>query len=533
MEPTVDLAAELADIAGRLEALAATAEVVGDVGAVRAVVLGWARIEAVAAGNKTLAVAAAARRGGYRSAGMTSAAQSLAADTGCTVGEAHTMVRVAHRSIAHPAVAAALAAGEVTVSQADRVLAGAEAARGRLDIVGELLDLARGRDAFALRTRVGELCRNQHPADQHARIRAGRSVRAWIDHHGAGNLLLRTTADELGRALATFQAETDRRLLTTLARGVRRDHIAADTLVDLIAGYRATRPDDADHPDLDQGHADRSASWLDDDGSIITVRPDGTFIRTTLDGAAVHQRHPEPGPVDLDDPESTPVGSAWARTRPHVWFPHAMPDTARDDPPPDSHAWGRCPTCGHDHDPRTVWRRAARVKVIFRCDLTALARGYPLDGETVDLAGYGPVPLDAIRAVLPDAAVSIICTDGVDAVNVTNLNRRHTAAQTTILEWVAGVRCAVPRCQNRAQLEWDHIHDYATTHTTTTTDTQPLCGTHHQTKPHQHDFRTPALPPPEPDWTWADIGDPDEPTTLPLDPTGAIDLDALERRQRR
>ena len=120
-------------------------------------------------------------------------------------------------------------------------------------------------------------------------------------------------------------------------------------------------------------------------------------------------------------------------------------------------------------------------KVIALVDLAALNRGHTVDGETATIAGVGPVSVSAIRAMLADAFVSVVFTDGVDIVNVTHLGRQVTAHQRTALE-ARGYRCEIDGCGATHQLEIDHVTGWALTRSTRLDDLAWLCPHHHRLK---------------------------------------------------
>ena len=55
--------------------------------------------------------------------------------------------------------------------------------------------------------------------------------------------------------------------------------------------------------------------------------------------------------------------------------------------------------------------------------------------------------------------------------------------QTTALQWIHGNACARRGCTRTANLEIDHVAEWATTHHTTVDELAPLC-------PHDHDLKT-------------------------------------------
>jgi Domain of unknown function (DUF222) len=124
-----------------------------------------------------------------------------------------------------------------------------------------------------------------------------------------------------------------------------------------------------------------------------------------------------------------------------------------------------------------------RTKILARIDLSALLRGYPVDDETCELAGCGPVAVSAIRDLLDteDPFLAAIVTRGNDIVGVAHLGRRPNAHQQSALEWVYPT-CTVEGCNSVAFLEYDHRQDWADTHTTVFELVDRLCTHHHDLK---------------------------------------------------
>jgi hypothetical protein len=89
--------------------------------------------------------------------------------------------------------------------------------------------------------------------------------------------------------------------------------------------------------------------------------------------------------------------------------------------------------------------------------LSALVNGRTQNGEVCEIAGVGPVPVATARALLGDAVLKLVLTQGVDVRNVTSLGRGPTAAQKVALLWEQPT-CAVEHCGRRARLEADHAH---------------------------------------------------------------------------
>jgi len=128
-------------------------------------------------------------------------------------------------------------------------------------------------------------------------------------------------------------------------------------------------------------------------------------------------------------------------------------------------------------------RARARAKVIARVDLPALLRGYPTEGETAEIAGFGPVAVSALLDLIDtgDAFLAAVVTSGEAVVGVAHLGRRARAVQQTALEWLYPT-CAVEGCTTTAWLEIDHRLDWAHSHITVFDLLDRLCSHHHDLK---------------------------------------------------
>jgi hypothetical protein len=122
------------------------------------------------------------------------------------------------------------------------------------------------------------------------------------------------------------------------------------------------------------------------------------------------------------------------------------------------------------------------AKIIVRVDHAALTRGTTAPGEVCEITGIGPLPVATVKAMMNDAFLAAVLTDGDDVVSVAHLGRRVTAKQRTALEW-RGLECTTIGCPNRHHLEIDHTVDWALTHHTKLDELELLC-------PHCHDLKT-------------------------------------------
>jgi hypothetical protein len=122
-------------------------------------------------------------------------------------------------------------------------------------------------------------------------------------------------------------------------------------------------------------------------------------------------------------------------------------------------------------------------KVIARVDLDSLLRGYPVEGETCELVGYGPVAVSAVWDLLDtgDPFLAAVVTRGEALLGVAHLGRRARAAQRTALEWLYP-SCAVEGCAAQAHLQTDHRLDWSQTHYTVLDLLDRLCCHHHNLK---------------------------------------------------
>ncbi|MGA3219608.1 MAG: hypothetical protein ABSE77_11150, partial [Acidimicrobiales bacterium] len=130
---------------------------------------------------------------------------------------------------------------------------------------------------------------------------------------------------------------------------------------------------------------------------------------------------------------------------------------------------------------------AAKTDIIVRVDHSALVRGYAIDGETCEIAGFGPVSPQALLDIIDtdDPFLKAVVTKGKDVAGVTHLGRRPNAHQQTALDWLFPT-CAAEGCGTRATfLETDHREDWARTHVTVVDLLDRLCKFHHDLKTYQ------------------------------------------------
>ena len=136
-------------------------------------------------------------------------------------------------------------------------------------------------------------------------------------------------------------------------------------------------------------------------------------------------------------------------------------------------------TGGDDDAPSAP--KGSAAKIIVRVDHSALQRGITLDGELCEIVGFGPVPVSTVQEWMADAFIAAILTKGTEIQKVVHLGRKFTAVQQTVLQWQDPV-CANRGCNNRLGLEYDHLEDWADTHTTRTEAAKRFCRACHRLK---------------------------------------------------
>jgi hypothetical protein len=145
---------------------------------------------------------------------------------------------------------------------------------------------------------------------------------------------------------------------------------------------------------------------------------------------------------------------------------------------------------------------AVRVRV----DLPALVRGRTEPGETCEIPGVGPIPVDHAREVLTHGLLQLVITDGVDVQTVVS-NTRHVPAALKIAIAERDRTCKIRGCDHDRHLERHHTLDYAKSKRTTYRELGNLCPRHHDLVTHRgheivdhHDgtwgVRAPAHAPP-------------------------------------
>ena len=147
------------------------------------------------------------------------------------------------------------------------------------------------------------------------------------------------------------------------------------------------------------------------------------------------------------------------------------------------------PSDGAPRGGRGRRRMRNRRELIALVDVQALHRGSAAPGETCEIAGVGPVPVDVVRQLFGEALLRVVIRDGVDIRTVVHTGRIASALQETAVLVRDGGRCIRPCCGLPIS-EIDHRTDYTASRVTTLDDLGGLCGFDHDLKTrHGHTYR--------------------------------------------
>jgi hypothetical protein len=125
-----------------------------------------------------------------------------------------------------------------------------------------------------------------------------------------------------------------------------------------------------------------------------------------------------------------------------------------------------------------------KTLVRIRVDLDALMRGYAEAGETCEIPGVGRVSVAIARAVLGDALLELVITNGIDVSTVVSDSRYVRKALEIALQ-ERDPTCVVPGCNATDFLERDHWRkDFAKKGKTAIYNLARLCTWHHRQRTH-------------------------------------------------
>ena len=487
MTITADLRAQALHVAGSVDPEVMTGAQAA------AAVEDLAVAEKALAGTLLFLALRVAQTDAWRGQGHRSAADWLASKAGISVAEAARQLGTAKQADRLPKTKKAMKEGDLSPDQANAV---AGAATADPDAEDDLLSAAANDTNQALRDKAAKAKAAATDSDaRERRIRARRSMRSGTDPDGAFWMRLygpgvdAATVEAMLRPFEQLVFEHGRRVGSRDTYENRR----YDAFVLMLAFLQAVAAD-----------------------------------RASGDGAAGAAPDAAPEPAAPDDPPTADAGSAGsgppATGGPPAWAPPWDPD--RSIPLPAKLPGGN------------------NVKVIVLVGHRALLRGHTEAGETCEIAGVGPISVEAARAILrDDPFLAVVVRKGRDVVNVAHHGRGLNAHQRTAIE-AGGLRCTNIACNQTVGMQIDHRLPYAADPITALANSDPLCPTCHPKKTHHgHELevgsgRRRFLAPGHPDHPGStdrpDRPDrPDKPRPRSAAPLDQREADALEARLRR
>ncbi len=228
----------------------------------------WGRfdtIEKLAAGAKTLLARRVEQAGKWRASGDRSAAQYLSRKAGTSIGAAKGALTASKQLAELPAASEAVRRGELSPAQTEAI---ADAATADPSAEARLLVAAKRRTLTELREECGrtKAAADRDQEERHRRIHDGRYCRRRTTPDGAGELVYRSTVDELAEIWSVIQAHATAAFNQARTQGRRESHEAytADGLLSMArtaAGARARRP----NVPPPAPHAPHQSDLFDDD----------------------------------------------------------------------------------------------------------------------------------------------------------------------------------------------------------------------------------------------------------------------------
>jgi hypothetical protein len=117
-------------------------------------------------------------------------------------------------------------------------------------------------------------------------------------------------------------------------------------------------------------------------------------------------------------------------------------------------------------------------EICVLADHNAMVNGYVSEGEAVEIAGMGPVPVSVVKGWLDDAYLRLIVTDGLDVKAVSRRTRYVDRDQRAALA-VRDRKCCVAGCDVTWRLERDHRTPFAKGGPSALDNLDRYCDFHH------------------------------------------------------
>jgi hypothetical protein len=296
------------------------------------------------------------------------------------------------------------------------------------------------------------------------------------------DFLARTTGTNVGAAIETIRTAHWLEHLPDVDAAARRGELSPQQ-VSAVSGAAVADPG-AEGRLLDaakklplkelQAECGRTRAAVEDPEARRKRIHDRRFVRESTDAEGAWHLHA------CDNPEVGAEIMAALNARRDRLFAQARAEGRRE----SSEAYAmdalaelaRAGNAGRDYRP-SLW-----VKAIIRADFDALLRGYPVDGEVVEIAGM-PVAVSAVEDVIASGSAFLagLVTNCEQVVGVAHFGRAPNVKQQTALEWLYPT-CAAEGCARGARLQRDHRVDWSKTHVTVLDLLDLLCEFHHGLK---------------------------------------------------
>jgi uncharacterized protein DUF222 len=131
-------------------------------------------------------------------------------------------------------------------------------------------------------------------------------------------------------------------------------------------------------------------------------------------------------------------------------------------------------------------KNKTRVNAQIRIDITALWRGWVVDGEICDAPGVGALTVQEVERLLmaEDTLIDAVIVRGKDVIRTARIDRYIPADQRRALQ-MRDPCCCITDCTWNGPLENDHTDGYANTRLTSIERLRRYCPPHHWLKTHR------------------------------------------------
>ena len=138
---------------------------------------------------------------------------------------------------------------------------------------------------------------------------------------------------------------------------------------------------------------------------------------------------------------------------------------------------------GNRSSRRARAKRSSSIRhaIIVTVPHTVFATGGPVEGETCEAPGVGPVPVSQVHQLIEtDPIIKAVVTKGRDITAVATLTRTIKEDLRLAVLAANDLTCAVATCDNKRFLELDHQHEFHKGGPTSYDNLRPLCSHHHR-----------------------------------------------------